>query len=55
MNDHVLALLYFVLGNVMMLLYYVEKLVGQGPFARMSALIAAVFFFVAAANVVFYR
>ena len=53
MNDHVLALLYFVLGNVMVLLYYVEKLVGKGPFARMPALIAAVFFFVAAARVVF--
>lgn len=53
MNDHVLALLYFVLGNMMVLLYYVEKLVGQGLFARMLALIAAVFFFVAAARGVF--
>lgn len=53
MNDHVLALLYLALSNVMVLLYYVEKLVGQGLFARMLALISAVFFFVAAARVVF--
>lgn len=53
MNDHVLALLYLLLGNVMIVIFYVEKLAGQGPFARMLALISAVFFFVAAARVVF--
>ena len=51
MNDHVLALLYLGLGNVMIVLFYVEKLTGQGLFARMVALISAVFFFVAAAVV----
>lgn len=55
MNDHVLALLYLALGNVMVLLYYVEKLVGQGLFARILAVVSAVFFYVSAANVVFYR
>lgn len=53
MNDHVLALLYLLLGNVMIVLFYVEKLAGQGLFARMSTFIAAVCFFVAAARVVF--
>jgi hypothetical protein len=53
MNDHVLALLYLLLGNVMIVIFYVEKLTGQGLFARMLALISAVFFFVAAARVVF--
>lgn len=53
MTDHVLALLYLLLGNVMIVLFYVEKLAGQGLFARMLALISAVFFFVAAARVVF--
>lgn len=55
MNDHVLALLYLALGNVMIVLFYVEKLTGQGLFARILAFISAVFFFVSAANVVFYR
>lgn len=53
MNDHVLALLYLLLGNVMIVLFYVEKLAGQGLFARMTTFIAAVCFFVAAARVVF--
>lgn len=53
MNDHMQALLYLLLGNVMIVLFYVEKLTGQGLFARMLALISAVFFFVAAARVVF--
>ena len=53
MNDHVLALLYLLLGTVMVVLFYVETLTGQGLFARMLALISAVFFFVAAARVVF--
>lgn len=53
MNDHMQALLYLLLGNVMIVLFYVEKLAGRGPFARMLALISAVFFFVAAARVVF--
>lgn len=53
MNDHVLALLYLLLGNVMIVIFYVEKLTGQGLFARMLAFISAVFFFVAAARVVF--
>lgn len=53
MNDHVLAFLYLLLGNVMIVIFYVEKLTGQGLFARMLALISAVFFFVAAARVVF--
>lgn len=52
MNDHVLALLYLLLGNVMIVLFYVEKLVGQGLFARKMTFIAAVCFFVAAARVV---
>lgn len=52
MNDHVLALLYLLLGNVMMVLFYVEKLAGQGLFARMTTFVAAVCFFVAAARVV---
>lgn len=55
MNDHVLALLYLLLGTVMVVLFHVETLTGQGPFARMLAFISAVFFFVSAANVVFYR
>lgn len=55
MNDHMQALLYLLLGNVMIVLFYVEKLTGQGLFARMLAFISAVFFFVSAANVVFYR
>lgn len=55
MNDHVLALLYLGLGNVMIVLFYVEKLTGHGLFARILAFISAVFFFVSAANVVFYR
>lgn len=53
MNDHVLALLYLALGNVMVLLYYVEKLAGRGLFSRALTFIVAVFFFVAAARVVF--
>ena len=53
MNDHVLALLYLLLGTVMAVLFHVETLTGQGLFARMLALISAVFFFVAAARVVF--
>lgn len=52
MNDHVLALLYLLLGNVMIVLFYVEKLAGQGIFARMTTFVAAVCFFVAAARVV---
>lgn len=52
MNDHVLALLYLLLGNVMIVLFHVEKLAGQGPFARMTTFIAAVCFFLAAARVV---
>lgn len=52
MNDHVLALLYLLLGNVMMVLFYVEKLAGQGLFARMTTFVAAVCFFVAAARAV---
>lgn len=55
MNDHVLALLYMALGTLMVLLYYVNKLMGQGLFARILAFISAVFFYVSAANVVFYR
>lgn len=55
MNDHVLALLYLLLCNVMIVLFHVEKLAGQGLFARMTTFIAAVCFFVAAAIVVFYR
>ena len=55
MNDHVLALLYLGLGNVMIVLFYVEKLTGQGLFARILAAVSAVFFYVSAANVVFYR
>lgn len=50
MNDHVLALLYLLQGNVMIVLFYVEKLAGQGPFARMTTFVAAVCFFVAAAR-----
>lgn len=53
MNDHMQALLYLLLGNVMIVLFYVEKLTGQGLFARMLAFISAVFFFVSAARVVF--
>ena len=53
MNDHMQALLYLLLGNVMIVLFYVEKLAGRGPFARMTTFIVAVFFFVAAARVVF--
>ena len=53
MNDHMQALLYLLLGNVMIVLFYVEKLAGRGPFARMTTFIAAVFFFAAAARVVF--
>lgn len=52
MNDHVLALLYLLLGNVMIVIFYVEKLAGQGPFARMTTFIVAVCFFVAAVRVV---
>lgn len=52
MNDHVLALLHLLLGNVMIVLFYVEKLAGKGPFARMTTFIAAVCFFLAAAMVV---
>lgn len=52
MTDHVLALLYLLLGNVMIVLFYVEKLAGQGLFARMTTFIAAVCFFLAAARVV---
>lgn len=52
MNDHVLALLYLLLGNVMIVLFYVEKLAGQGLFARVTTFVAAVCFFVAAARVV---
>ena len=55
MNDHALALLYLLLGNVMIVLFYVEKLAGRGPFARMTAFIAAVCFFVAAIRGVFFR
>lgn len=53
MNDHMQALLYLLLGNVMIVLFYVEKLTGQGLFARMLVFISAVFFFVSAARVVF--
>ena len=42
MNDHMQALLYLLLGNVMIVLFYVEKLAGRGPFARMTTFIAAV-------------
>lgn len=55
MNDHMQALLYLLLGNVMIVLFYVEKLAGRGPFARMTTFIAAVCFFVAAFRVVFFR
>lgn len=54
MNDHVLALLYLALGNVMIVLFYVEKLTGQGLFARILAFISAVFFIVSAVRVVIY-
>lgn len=53
MNDHMQALLYLLLGNVMIVLFYVEKLAGRGPFARALTFIVAVFFFAAAARVVF--
>lgn len=53
MNDHMQALLYLLLGNVMIVLFYVEKLAGRGPFARMTTFIAAVCFFVAAIRIVF--
>lgn len=36
----------------MIVLFYVEKLAGQGIFARMTTFVAAVCFFVAAARVV---
>lgn len=52
MNDHVLALLYLLLCNVMIVLYHVEKLAGQGLFARMTTLIAAAFFLVTAVLVI---
>lgn len=52
MNDHVLALLYLLLGNVMIVLFYVEKLAGQGLFARVTTFVAAVCFFVAAIRIV---
>lgn len=55
MNDHVLALLYLVLGTVMVLLNCVEKHTGRGLFARALAVVSAVFFYVSAAMVVFYR
>jgi hypothetical protein len=55
MNDHVLALLYLVLGTVMVLLNCVEKHTGRGLFARMLSFIAAIYFYVSAAIVVFYR
>ena len=55
MNDHVLALLYLVLGNVMIVIFYVEKLTGQGLFARALAVVSAVFFYVSAGMVVFNR
>ena len=55
MNDHVLALLYLLLGSVMAVLFHVETLTGQGLFARILAVVSAVFFYVSAANVVFYR
>lgn len=52
MNDHVLALLYLLLCNVMMVLFHVEKLAGQCLFARMMTLIAAGFFLVVAVMVI---
>lgn len=52
MNDHVLALLYLLLCNVMIVLFHVEKLAGQGLFARMTTLIAAGFFLVVAVMVI---
>ena len=36
----------------MIVLFYVEKLAGQGLFARMTTFVAAVCFFVASARVV---
>lgn len=52
MNDHMQALLYLLLGNVMIVLFYVEKLAGRGLFSRALTFIVAVFFFVAAIRVV---
>lgn len=53
MNDHMQALLYLLLGNVMIVLFYVEKLAGRGLFSRALTFVVAVFFFAAAARVVF--
>ena len=55
MNDHVLALLYLLLGTVMVVLFHVETLTGQGLFARALAVVSAVFFYVSAGMVVFNR
>ena len=55
MNDHMRALLYLLLGNVMIVLFYVEKLAGRGLFSRALTFIAAIYFYVSAAIVVFYR
>lgn len=55
MNDHVLALLYLLLGSVMVVLFHVETLTGQGLFARALAVVSAVFFYVSAGTVVFNR
>lgn len=53
MNDHMQALIYLLLGNVMIVLFYVEQLAGRGLFSRALTFIVAVFFFVSAARVVF--
>ena len=55
MNDHVLALLYLLLCNVMIVLFHVEKLAGRGLFSRALTFIMGVFFFAAAVLVVFLR
>lgn len=55
MNDHVLALLYLLLGSVMVVLFHVETLTGQGLFARALAVVSAVFFYVSAGIIVFNR
>lgn len=53
MNDHMQALLYLLMCYVLIVLFYVEKLAGQGLFSRALTFIVAVFFFAAAACDIF--